>query len=125
MSAIQHHRFSIIIFLPKQWSPIWVWNLTDLHFDFFVQGGKWWDLRLVFNMVHFQSLCKDFQLDFGKNLQHKVERSQCGSLGLVPSSILIIIIIFFQIVILFLFRKNHDSEFSSRESLLVQFSLII
>lgn len=34
-------------------------------------GGKWWDLKVGFNIAHSQSLCMDSQQDFGENLPTK------------------------------------------------------
>lgn len=36
-----------------------------------VAGGKWWDLKVGFNIAHSQSLCMDSQQDFGENLPTK------------------------------------------------------
>lgn len=63
--------------MPKRskepFSPQVLKSVWQEHFVCYlmVAGGKWWDLKVGFNIAHSQSLCMDSQQDFGENLLTK------------------------------------------------------
>lgn len=54
-------------------SPWVIKSVWQKHFvcNLMVAGGKWWDLKVGFNIAHSQSLCMDSRQDFGENLLTK------------------------------------------------------